>query len=70
MGRRGPLSQEAALLLGEYERRLDEKNRLTIPARLRDRFADGVFLTRGLDRCLAAYTREGWDAWLAELRPG
>jgi MraZ protein len=52
------------LLLGEYEQRLDEKNRLTIPVRLRDGFLDGVFLTRGLDRCLAAYTRDGWDAFV------
>jgi MraZ protein len=53
------------LLLGEYEQRLDEKNRLTIPARLRDRFVDGIFLTRGLDHCLTAYTRDDWDAFMA-----
>jgi MraZ protein len=54
------------VLLGEFEQRLDEKNRLTVPARLRDRFADGVFLTRGFDRCLSAFTRAGWDAFVAE----
>jgi MraZ protein len=54
------------LLLGEYEQRLDEKNRLTIPARLREQFADGVFLTRGFDRCITAYTRDGWEAFTAE----
>ena len=54
------------MLLGEFEQRLDEKNRLTVPARLRDRFADGVFLTRGFDRCLSAFTRAGWDAFVAE----
>jgi MraZ protein len=54
------------VLLGEFEQRLDEKNRVTIPARHRDRFADGVWLTRGLDGCLAVYPRPGWDQFVAE----
>jgi MraZ protein len=54
------------VLLGEYEQRLDDKNRLTIPARLRDRFADGCVLTRGFDGCLQVFTREGWEAFLTE----
>lgn len=54
------------MLLGEFEQRLDEKNRVTIPARFRDHFRDGVFLTRGLDHCLAVYTREGWDSFISE----
>jgi len=48
------------VLLGEFEQRLDEKNRVTIPARIRDRFADGIFITRGFDRCLSIYTRDGF----------
>jgi len=54
------------VLLGEFEQRLDEKNRVTIPARHRDRFADGVFLTRGFDRCLSVYTREGWERFVSD----
>jgi MraZ protein len=53
------------VLLGEFEQRLDEKNRLTIPARLRDAFADGVFLARGFDGCLTAYSRDGWGRLVA-----
>lgn len=53
------------MLLGEYAQRLDEKNRVTIPARLRDAFADGVFVTRGLDRCVALYARDGWEDFVA-----
>ena len=30
------------MLLGEYEHTIDDKNRLTLPARFRDSFADGV----------------------------
>ena len=37
------------MLLGEYAQKLDEKNRVTVPSRLREPFADGLFVTRGLD---------------------
>jgi MraZ protein len=53
------------MLLGEYAQKLDEKNRVTVPARLRSPFADGLFLTRGLDRCVALYARDGWDDFVA-----
>lgn len=52
------------MLLGEYEQRIDDKHRLTIPARLRERFADGLFLTRGLDACVTVYPRETFDAFV------
>ena len=48
MGNRGLKSQESDALLGEFEQRLDDKNRTTFPARLRDQFEDGlVLLTAG-----------------------
>jgi MraZ protein len=53
------------LLLGQYEHTIDDKNRLTLPARFREAFADGVVVTRGIDPCLAVYTREGWDDFVA-----
>ncbi len=46
------------MFLGEYEHTLDDKSRLTLPAKFRGRFADGLVLTRGMDGCLNAYTRE------------
>jgi MraZ protein len=53
------------MLLGEHEHSLDDKNRLTLPAKLRPDFEDGVVVTRGLDGCLYAYPRPAW-AQLAE----
>ena len=53
------------MLLGEHEHTLDDKNRLTLPAKLRGDFEDGVVVTRGLDGCLHAYPRTAW-AQLAE----
>ena len=49
------------MLLGEHEHSLDDKNRLTLPARLRAAFEDGVVVTRGLDGCLFAYPRAEWE---------
>ena len=53
------------MLLGEHEHALDDKNRLTLPAKFRQEFAGGVFVTRGIDPCLAVYTREGWERLVA-----
>jgi len=52
------------MLLGEFEQRLDDKNRVTLPARLRDRFAGGVVCARGLDGCVAVWPRESWDDYV------
>jgi MraZ protein len=49
------------LLLGEFEHSLDDKNRLTLPARFRRDFADGVFVARGIDPCLLVYPPDGWN---------
>ena len=59
------------MLLGEHEHTLDDKNRLTLPAKFRQAFADGIVVTKGLEPCLVAYTREDWgkvaDGRLATL---
>lgn len=44
-----------------FERKLDEKRRLTIPAELRDEFASGVVLTRGFDKYLHLYPKSVWN---------
>ena len=49
------------MLLGAHEHTIDEKNRLTLPAKFRQAFKDGLVVTRGLDQCLHAYRREDWD---------
>src|SRR5947208_8582917 len=49
------------MLLGAYDHTLDDKNRLTLPARFREAFLDGVVVTRGLDGCLYAFRRADWD---------
>ena len=49
------------MLLGTHEHTIDDKNRLTLPAKFRESFADGLVLAKGLDQCLQAYRHEDWD---------
>jgi MraZ protein len=52
------------MLLGEYEHTLDDKNRLTLPAKFRQTFAGGIVLTRGMDGCLYGYAKPEWDRFV------
>lgn len=45
-----------------FERKLDDKRRLTIPAELRAEFAGGVVVTRGFSNYLHVYPRNVWDS--------
>jgi MraZ protein len=51
------------LLLGESIQKLDAKNRVTLPARFREHFADGVVITKGFDRCLFVFNPQGWESF-------
>ncbi len=44
-----------------FERKLDDKHRLTIPTELRNEFASGVVLTRGFGQYLHLYSKTVWD---------
>jgi MraZ protein len=44
-----------------FERKLDDKRRLTIPTELRAEFASGVVVTRGFGEYLHMYPQQVWD---------
>ena len=46
------------MFLGTYTPKLDDKGRLTLPAKFREELAGGVMVTKGQDHCLAVYPRE------------
>ncbi|MEW5827617.1 MAG: division/cell wall cluster transcriptional repressor MraZ [Chloroflexota bacterium] len=49
------------MFIGNYQHSLDEKGRLTIPARFRELLEGGAFVTRGFDRCLMVMTPAYFD---------
>jgi MraZ protein len=49
------------MLLGQFERNLDDKGRLAIPAALRDGLGAGAVLARGFDGCLCIYPAGRWQ---------
>ncbi len=44
-----------------FQRKLDDKRRLTIPAELRAEFAGGVVITQGFQQYLHLYPKSVWD---------
>lgn len=49
------------MFMGEYHQKIDEKGRLTIPAKIRYELGENFIVTRGLDGCLFVYKKETWE---------
>jgi MraZ protein len=49
------------MFIGEFRHNLDEKARLAVPSRFRNRLAEGCVATRGIDQCLEVYPLEVWQ---------
>ena len=50
-------------MIGKYSARLDDKNRLIVPAKLRAELGESFYVTLGVNcghRCLTVYTEEEW----------
>ena len=51
-------------MIGKHNAKLDEKNRLFVPAKLRSELGDDFYVTLGVNcghRCLTAYTAAEWQ---------
>jgi MraZ protein len=55
---------------GTFDYSLDAKNRLTVPARFRAALSEGVVLAKGLERCVAIWTPNGYDAYTQSALAG
>jgi MraZ protein len=49
------------MFLGEYTHTIDDKGRLTIPAKFRGDMASGLVVTRGFDQNLMVFPLSGWQ---------
>ena len=51
-------------MIGKYGAKLDDKNRLFVPSKLRSELGENFFVTLGVNcghRCLTIYTAEEWQ---------
>ena len=48
------------MFMGEYQHGLDSKNRMIVPAKLREGLGEKFVITKGLDGCLYAYPMDEW----------
>lgn len=55
------------MFLGEYSHTLDEKGRLTLPARWREALGERVVVTRGVEPCLLIFPEAGFQTFLKEI---
>jgi MraZ protein len=62
--------RNVAELVGLHRYQLDDKGRIALPAKFRAAFAEGVFLTLGVDGCLWGFPSEEWERRSQEVRAG
>lgn len=55
------------MFVGTHTPRLDDKGRLTLPAKFRADLDGGVMLTKGQENCLAVYPRAEFDKMAARV---
>lgn len=48
------------MLIGEYIHTIDNKNRISLPAKFRKEMGKSLVVTPGLDNCLFIFTKKEW----------
>ena len=55
------------MLTGKYNHSLDTKNRIIIPAKLKEQLGVKITIMRGSDRCLTMYSAEEWESYAQKI---
>ena len=55
------------MFIGEYTHTIDEKKRISLPAKFRKELGSKVVVTRGLDNCLFLFPHKTWQAISKEM---
>ncbi len=58
------------MLIGEFRHTIDDKNRLSLPAKFRKEMGKTVVITPGLDSCLFIFTMKEWEKISGRLSAG
>ena len=56
------------MFIGEYSHSLDSKNRMIVPAKLREGLGEKIVITKGLDGGLYAYPISEWEMLEEKLK--
>lgn len=56
------------MFIGEYEHSVDNKGRITMPAKLKTEIGEKFVITKGLDGCLFVYSQEEWVNFEEKLK--
>lgn len=56
------------MLLGEYSHTLDDKGRVSVPAKFREDLGTTFIVTKGLDNCLFIYSKKEWATFEEKLK--
>lgn len=56
------------MFMGEYHHSIDNKGRMIVPAKFREKLGESFILTRGLDQCLFVYPQEEWNILEEKLK--
>ncbi len=68
MGTGGEKWGDVEMFIGEYRHSLDDKGRVIVPSKYRDKLGETFVLTKGLDGCLFIYTLPEWSIFEQKLR--
>lgn len=55
------------MFIGEYHHSIDDKGRLIIPSKFREELGEKFIITRGIENCLFAYSKESWNKIVNKL---
>ena len=56
------------MFLGEFQHSVDNKGRITVPARFREELGACFYATKGLDNCIFLYPSKEWQLIEEKLR--
>ena len=54
--------------MGNAHPRLDDKGRVILPAKFRDRLSDGLVMVKGQEHCIYVWPREAFETQLADIQ--
>lgn len=55
------------MFIGEYPTQIGEKNRVSLPKKLRDKMEGGLLLARGYENCLLMLDNKSWENLVLEI---